>query len=241
MDEDFFPSIRQFCYYWESEEMLQQTYLALKSDASDENDAVIDSAKSMVECACKVIIEKLDDRENQLLVTTRFKPEGLLAEAVKLLKLGYMRDTEFQKVVASYKDLTVSLKNYRNAAGIVSHGKNGFLKALGRHHQRGAIAAADAIIGYLHEAYLYQYEGRIEAHSKYENFKPQNELIDSHASFAANVDNEFGGVALKIFIQNEELPFSVSLSKMLFLLDKELYNRILEVAQQANKMQDDDG
>jgi len=64
MTVDWYPGIRAFCQHWSHAEMLQHTFAALEQTFSEEQDACIDAAKAMVECACRVIIETLDDPQN---------------------------------------------------------------------------------------------------------------------------------------------------------------------------------
>jgi len=61
MSGDWYPAIRAFCNHWRDAPMLQQTFATLESEFADDNDACIDAAKSLVECACRVIIDELDD------------------------------------------------------------------------------------------------------------------------------------------------------------------------------------
>ena len=61
MSADWYPGIRAFCAHWKHAPMLQQTFATLEREFTDENDACIDAAKGLVECACRVLIEELDD------------------------------------------------------------------------------------------------------------------------------------------------------------------------------------
>lgn len=52
MSADWYPGIRAFCTHWKHAPMLQQTFETLEREFDDENDACIDAAKGLVECAC---------------------------------------------------------------------------------------------------------------------------------------------------------------------------------------------
>lgn len=61
MSADWYPGIKAFCSHWRHAPMLQQTFETLEREFADENDACIDAAKGLVECACRVLIEELDN------------------------------------------------------------------------------------------------------------------------------------------------------------------------------------
>src|SRR5690242_16709714 len=120
--------------------MLQQTYEALDKNFTEENDACIDCAKAIVEVACRIIVDELDDP------TSPVKPKEALpsfgtwvSAAVRVLKLGDdVRDSAFQKLVSQHHKLTTSLGDLRNDAGTASHGRQGFIARLSTYHRRAA-------------------------------------------------------------------------------------------------------
>ena len=61
MSADWYPGIKAFSTHWRHAPMLQQTFATLEREFADENDACIDAAKGFVECACRLLIEELDD------------------------------------------------------------------------------------------------------------------------------------------------------------------------------------
>ena len=61
MSADWYPGIKDFCAHWSHAQMLQQTFATLESEFARDSDACIDAAKGLVECACRLIIEELDD------------------------------------------------------------------------------------------------------------------------------------------------------------------------------------
>jgi hypothetical protein len=66
MSADWYPGIRAFCTHWKHAPMLQQTFETLEREFAYENDACIDAAKGFVECACRLLIQELDDPLNPI-------------------------------------------------------------------------------------------------------------------------------------------------------------------------------
>jgi hypothetical protein len=56
MTADWYPGIRDFCTHWRDASMLQETFASMEQAFGDNNDACIDSAKSLVEVACRIIV-----------------------------------------------------------------------------------------------------------------------------------------------------------------------------------------
>ena len=61
MNADWYPGIQAFCSHWRHAPMLQQTLDTLEREFADDSDASIDAAKALVECACRLLVEELDD------------------------------------------------------------------------------------------------------------------------------------------------------------------------------------
>src|SRR4051794_32166076 len=119
--DDWYPGLRAFCSYWRHAEMLQQTFASLEQEFANDNDACIDAAKGIVECACRVIIDELDDAASPLKPAQADPPIGVLVGvANRLLKLSDIRDREFADLVKHHNNLTETLRKLRNEAGTVS-------------------------------------------------------------------------------------------------------------------------
>src|SRR4051812_4630554 len=56
MSADWYPGIRLLCAHGREASMLHETFSAMEKDFDDNNDACIDSAKAMVEVACRIIV-----------------------------------------------------------------------------------------------------------------------------------------------------------------------------------------
>src|SRR4051794_22546320 len=91
---DWYPAIRECCAYWDGAAMLHQTFQSFENDFENENDACIDSAKSIVESICQVIVDELDDPSDPK------RPEDTnpsftkwVSSTVKILKLGRIADS----------------------------------------------------------------------------------------------------------------------------------------------------
>ncbi len=73
--------------------------------------------------------------------------------AVRLLALSEGRDDPFNESYLNISRSTEALGKFRDLAGTVSHERTASNK-LSAHHRRAALLAADAIVTFLHQAYL---------------------------------------------------------------------------------------
>ena len=173
MSADWYPGIKAFSTHWRHAPMLQQTFETLEREFADENDACIDAAKGFVECACRLLIRELDDPVSPKMPTA---PDTALGElvglATRMLDLGTVRHRAFSDLIKQHNKLTDTLRVLRNEAGTVSHGKDGFIAKLSAHHRRSALLAADAIVTFLHEAYLEREPDPVRTFEPYERGCP---------------------------------------------------------------------
>lgn len=228
MSADWYPGIRAFCTHWKHAPMLQQTFTTLEREFYDENDACIDAAKGLVECACRVLIEELDDPLAPLKPEATDTPLGqLVGLATRLLDLGTVRHRAFSDLIKQHNKLTETLRVLRNEAGTVSHGKDGFIAKLSAHHRRSAMLAADAIVTFLHEAYLEREPDPVRTFEPYERFESSNAIIDEFALLRAELDEE-GFLRVVVVLPNgEEVPLAIEPSRLLFGVDREAYKLVL--------------
>ena len=97
----------------------------------------------------------------------------------------------------------------RNQAGTLSHGKDGFISKLSAHHRRSSMLAADAIITFLHEAYLEREPDPIRTLEPYERFEVSNALIDEYAAVRSE-DNEDGLLNVSVILPGgDEVPLAI--------------------------------
>ena len=151
MRADWYPGIQACCSHWRHTPMLQQTLDTLEREFADDSDASIDAAKALVECACRLLVEELDDPAAPLQPAKSDIPLAeLLGLATRMLDLGEVRDRAFATLIKAHNRLADALRVLRNEAGTVSHGKDGFIRRLSVHHRRAALLAADAIVTFLH-------------------------------------------------------------------------------------------
>lgn len=218
--------------------MLQQTLETLEKTFADGNDACIDAAKGVVECACRVLIEELDDPKSPLKPTKTDTPLGeLVGLATRLLDLGAIRHRAFADLIKHHNNLTDSLRILRNEAGPISHGKDGFIAKLSIHHQRSALLAADAIVTFLHEAYLERDPDPAKTLEPYERFVLSNSTIDRFAVTQAESDEE-GLLRVTILLpQDDEIALSVSPSRLLFGVDRDAYKYALNACKEAEVLE----
>lgn len=224
MNADWYPGILAFCSHWRDAPMLQHTLEVLEREFQDDNDACIDAAKSMVECACRVILLNLDDPGHPLTPQSKTPDFGeWLSAAVRVLELSEIRDTDFQKLISQYNKLSTTLGDLRNHGGNVSHGKDGFIRKLSTHHRRAALLAADAIVTFLHEAYLEREPDPTLSMEPYEHYKTSNEIIDRFVGCRLEDDEEGGLTAIFVLPDGQELPLATNASLLLFHIDREAY------------------
>jgi len=234
MKLDWCPGIREACSYWRDAPMLQQTFEALERTLAEHNDACIDSAKATVEVVCRIIVDGFHSAEAPLrpLQETPSLSDWLSA-AVRALKLGDVRDEKFKKLVSSHHKLADALNELRNKAGPLSHGRDGFLERLSSHHRRSAVLSADAIVTFLHQAYLEAELDLVRTREPYERFGHLHELIDAHVSLQADVDEE-GFLTIDVTLPSGDiLPLRVEASRLLYQLDRDAYVEALNAARGA--------
>jgi hypothetical protein len=234
MSADWYPGIKAFSTHWRHAPMLQQTFEALEREFGEDNDACIDAAKGFVECACRVLIEELDNPLSPQKPEAADTPLGtLVGIATRLLDLGAVRHRAFSDLIKQHNKLTETLRVLRNEAGTVSHGKDGFIAKLSAHHRRSALLAADAIVTFLHEAYLEREPDPVRTFEPYERFGASNAIIDEFASLKAELDEEGSIRAVVILPDGDEVPLAIEPSRLLFGVDREAYKFVLNACREA--------
>lgn len=234
MSADWYPGIKAFCSHWRHAPMLQQTFDTLEREFADENDACIDAAKGLVECACRVLIEELDNPLSPQKPEAADTPLGhLVGLATRLLDLGTVRHRAFSDLIKQHNKLTETLRVLRNEAGTVSHGKDGFIAKLSAHHRRSAMLAADAIITFLHEAYLEREPDPIRTLEPYERFQAANSVIDEYAAIRSEGEEDGVLTVVVLLPGGDEVPLSIETSRLLFGVDREAYKLVLNACREA--------
>ena len=234
MRADWYPGIQAFCSHWRHAPMLQQTLDTLEREFADDGDASIDAAKALVECACRLLVEGLDDPAAPLKPAKSDIPLAeLLGLATRMLDLGEVRDRAFATLIKEHNRLADALRVLRNEAGTVSHGKDGFIRKLSVHHRRAALLAADAIVTFLHEAYLERDPDPVLSLEPFERFAESNATIDEYAAIIAEADED-GILRARVLLPNgEEITLTVEPSRLLFGVDREAYKLALNACRDA--------
>lgn len=235
MTTDWCPGIREACSHWRDAPMLQQTLEALEQALDQNNDACIDCAKTMVEVVCRVIVESFHTPLAPLKpVQETPSLSDWLSAAVRALKLGDIRDEKFKKLVSSHYKLASALNDLRNQAGPASHGKDPYLERLSIHHRRSAVLAADAIVAFLHKAYLDAQLDPTSSREPWERFADSNALIDAHVGLTVETDDE-GMPSLRFLLPGGDvLPINIEVSRLLYQLDRDAYVEALNAARGAS-------
>lgn len=234
MNADWYPGIQQFCSHWAQAPTLEQTFATLERELDQDSDGCIDASKALVEVACQIIVANLDDPLNPKKPPQSNPDFGAwVTAAVRVLKLSDVRDEAFKKLISQHHKLTTTLGELRNKAGTLSHGKDAFLERLAAHHRRSAVLAADAIITFLHLAYLERELDPARSLEPYERFGTTNELIDRFAGVSASVDED-GWLQATVTLPNgDEIPLTVEPSRLLFGIDREAYKSALSACRDA--------
>lgn len=237
MSADWYPGIQAFCSHWKNAPMLQHSLEALEREFAENNDACIDAAKAVVECACRVIVDNLDDPAKPVKPVEDNPSFGAwVSAAVRVLELSEIRDEAFKKLISQHYKLTSTLGDLRNKAGTMSHGKDGFISKLSIHHRRAALLAADAIVTFLHEAYLERELDAVLSREPYERFQATNDVIDDYAGLRGEMDEE-GVPHLYVILPGpsprEEIELTTAVSQILFALDREAYKFVLNACLEA--------
>ncbi|CAG0992996.1 hypothetical protein BURK2_02499 [Burkholderiales bacterium] len=231
MSLDWCPGIREACEYWRDAPMLQQTFEALERTFEQDNDACIDCAKSIVEVFCRIIVDELDSPIQPVKPKAAAPDFGeWVGAAVRVLKLGENQNTKFLKLVSQHHKLTTALGDLRNESGPVSHGRDGFLAKLSVHHRRSAVLSADALVMFLHQAYLEAQRDPVSSREPWERFDAFNQLIDANVGLTLG-ENYDGEPELHILLPgNEYLAINVPVSRLLYQLDRDAYIEALNAA-----------
>jgi len=229
---DWCPAMREVCSYWQNTPMLLQTFEAVEHSLQQDNDTCIDSSKAMVESVCRLVISSFHTDDVPLL-PQKDNPSlsDWLSSAIRALKLGDVRDDKFQKLVSSHHKLANSLNELRNDAGPASHGKDPYLRRLAEHHRRTAVLAADAVVAFLHQAYLDSKLNPVVSKEPWERFNEQNDLIDKYVDL--RIDDEEPRQLIFVLPNGDELPIQAEASRLLYLLDRGAYIEALNAANNA--------
>ena len=229
---DWYPAMREVCGYWRNTPMLLQTFEAVEQSLEQDNDTCIDCAKAMVESVCQLIISSFHSEESPLL-PQKDNPSlsDWLYTAIRALKLGDIRDDKFQKLVSSHHKLAKALNDLRNDAGPASHGKDPYLKRLAEHQRRSAVLASDAVIAFLHQAYLDSKLNPEVSREPWERFEEQNRLIDEYVG--VRIDEDEPQQLIFRLPNGDELPIQAEASRLLYLLDRSAYVEALNAAKDA--------
>ena len=233
MTVDWCPGIREACEYWRDAPMLHHTFEALQASLESGSDASIDAAKGLVECVCRMVIDQLDDPTSPLKPRDEAPITQWVSAAIRLLRPIDVRDRQFADLIKHHNGFAESLRLLRNDAGPLSHGKDGFIRALTIYHRRSAILAADAIVAFLHKAYLDAQLDPISSREPWERFAEDNALIDAHVGLAVDAEDGDSPTLRFLLPGGDELPINIEVSRLLYQLDRGAYVEALNAARGA--------
>jgi hypothetical protein len=113
---------------------------------------------------------------------------------------------------------------------LVSHGRDAFLARLSSHHRRAAVLSADAIVAFLHHAYLEAEADLARTREPYERFHNFHNLIDDSVSMEARVDEDGDLVVTLILPTGDLIPIKASPRRLLYQMDRQAYIEALNAA-----------
>lgn len=242
MSIDWYPGIRAFCTHWGHAPMLQQTFETLDREFNDDNDACIDAAKGFVECACRLLVQELDDPLNPIEkwpdnpLKNNPSTTNYVTAALRLLGISERRNDPFSRIVSRHHDLAGAITKFRDISGTISHGKDGLSHKLSAHHRRSSVLAADALVMFLHESYLEREPDPIRTFEPYERFQASNALIDDIVTMKAEPDDNGYLSSVSIILpEREEVVLTFEPSRLLFGVDREAYKSVLNACREAQK------
>lgn len=231
MSLDWCPGIREACSHWRDAPMLQHTFEALEASLANESDASIDAAKGIVECICRTVIDQLDNPTAPLKPRDEAPITQWVSAAIRVLRPSDVRDRQFADLIRHQNGLAESLRVLRNDAGPLSHGKDGFIQALTSYHRRAAILAADAIVAFLHNAYLEAQLDPIRSREPWARFAEGNALIDAHVGLAVDAEDGDSPTLRFLLTGGDELAtIKIEVSRLLYQLDRDAYVEALNAA-----------
>jgi len=186
---------------------------------------------------CRVIIDELDDPTQPAKPKEENPSFGVwVSAAVRTLKLGDVRNNAFQKLVSQHHKLTETLRVLRDDAGPVSHGKDGFIERLSSYHRRAAVLSADAIVAFLHQAYLETDLNLGQTREPYERLEKFNALIDGVVSMEVQI-GEHGDLTVTVNLPTGDfIPITAPASRFLYQMDRQAYIEALNAARSAPAM-----
>ena len=101
------------------------------------------------------------------------------------------------------------------------------------HHRRAALLAADAIVTFLHEAYLEREPDPVLTLEPFERFAKSNAIVDEHTAIVAEADEDGILRARVLLPKDEEITLTVEPSRLLFGVDREAYKLALNACRDA--------
>jgi Abortive infection C-terminus len=231
MSDDWCPGIREACRYWPDAPMLQHTFQALERDLEAQSDAAIDACKGLVECVCKLILDELEDPASPVRPS---KPDANIIEwfaaARRVLGVSDVRDRGFANLVKHHNSLAESLRDLRNESGPVSHGRSGFIQTLSAYHRRSAALAADALVTFLHQAYLEADVDLRRTNEPYDRFVRFNALIDEFVSIESRTDDQGALILWAVLPSGDAVSLAAEPSRLLYQLDRDGYIEALNAS-----------
>uniref|UniRef100_UPI001C640428 abortive infection family protein n=2 Tax=Xanthomonas citri TaxID=346 RepID=UPI001C640428 len=134
------------------------------------------------------------------------------------------------KLVSQHHKLTTALGDLRNESGPISHGRDGFLAKLSVHHRRSAVLSADALVTFLHQAYLEAQRDPVSSREPWERFEAFNQLIDTNIGLELVTDDDGNSEFRVLLPRHEYLSLNISVSRLLYQLDRDAYIEALNAA-----------
>lgn len=208
---------------WPSAASLQGHYADIVATYDGNQHSLIELTKSFIEAVCITIL-----RDHGRSVPSTAKTVQLLTAALAELGLKNSRGaSKFDRVLSAYNQLADALNVFRNQAGPVAHGKDGFLDSLAENHTRVYLLSADAILSLLLNALDGKEPDLQHTREPYGSFDHLNRRIDEALFCSAEVDDDGDVVVIVATDDLDGIEIRVRPSEFLFAHDRDAYIEVL--------------
>ena len=226
--DDFTPNFLKAKERWLDAPLLASHYDAIVESYKGSGHDIIATAKSFVECVCRIILGEFGKPEPASDSNTTY----LLSRALKAVGLANTKGaSRLDDILTAHNKMADALSFVRNNYDAGAHGKDGFLDTLNTNECRAYLITADSLVAIL----LGAYEGREPdlrfTREPYERFVHLHDRVDRTVSVQASVDSDSGTDTVVVAFSSPHLPDEIELrlepSALLYALDRTAYLELL--------------
>ncbi len=216
---------------WPDAPTLSDHYAAVVNIYDNNGHGLIDAVKSFIECVCLTI---LGDFGKTMPSATPDISE-LLSETLKTLNLKNNRGAnKLDKVLSAHNKLANALREMRNEAGPIAHGKDGFLDSLTSNHQRVFLLTGDTLLSLLMAALEGKDPDIQFTREPYERFFYLHPRIDDSVTVESVIEEQEDQQVIVLTMRSSSLPDGIELrvepSRLLYSIDRTAYLQLLDAS-----------